>query len=158
MPIFARKRCCCGTLEICSKEPNSPIRWDEAIKEYYIGEALRLAVHYCPHCGGRTPKSRRASPYAHVTMAEEFRIQKLFIGVRTVADVLTRFGQPDEEQDPVSAVRHVRSLFLKRQHGEVFRGLIYKKLSPVADVIFEVGVGDSVKGSWIQKYVGESKG
>jgi hypothetical protein len=91
-------------------------------------------------------------------MAEEFRIQKLFIGVRTVADGLTRFGQPDEERDPVSAVRHVRSLLRKRQHGEVFRGLIYKQLSPVADVIFEVGAGDSVKGSWIQKYIGQSKG
>jgi hypothetical protein len=34
--------------------------------------------------------------------------------------------------------------------------MIYKKLSPVADIYFEVGTNDSVKGSWIQKHLGKA--
>jgi hypothetical protein len=36
--------------------------------------------------------------------------------------------------------------------------MVYKKLSPAADVYFDVGTSDSVRGRWIQKYVGENAG
>jgi hypothetical protein len=72
-------------------------------------------------------------------------------------DVLARFGPPDEEREIVSGVRRL-SLFRKPERGEAFRGLVYKQLSEVADVIFEVGVSDSVRGTWMQKSVGKSKG
>jgi len=103
------------------------------------------------------PDSRRASFFAHVTREEESRIYDLFRDIRTVADVIARFGPPDEERELASAVRWP-SRHSKPERGEAFRGLVYKSLSPVADIVFHVGIGDSVRGTWIQKYVGDKKG
>jgi hypothetical protein len=35
--------------------------------------------------------------------------------------------------------------------------LVYKSLSPVAEILFNVGDNDTVRGTWSQKYVGEKK-
>ena len=158
-PPKEKGECRCGILEIASKEPDNPIRWDERMNEYFIsnGKGGSMMVYYCPFCGGRTPESRRASFWAHVTQDEETRIYNLFNGIRTVKDVIARFGLPDEERDFGSAVRHPGRWF-RRARGEVFRTLVYKKLSPVADITFEVGTSDSVRGTWIQKYVGDHPG
>ncbi len=157
--MFKKSKCNCGALEMASREVNHPIRWDERMNEYYIahGKSGHLMVYYCPVCGGRAPESRRASMFAHVTQEEEIRIYGLFRGVRTVSDVVARFGPPDQERDIAAAVRRPGSR-AKAERGEAFRGLVYKSLSPVADIVFQVGYGDSVTGTWIQKYVGDKKG
>ncbi len=156
MPPKRKDVCDCGVLESASKEPVHPIRWDERMNEYFIahGKSGRMMIYYCPFCGGRVPESRRASMFAHVTQQEETRIFELFRGVRTVADVIAKFGPADEERQFASGVRKP-SRDAKRERGEIFRGLVYKSLSPVADIVFEVGSSDSVRGTWIQKYVGE---
>jgi hypothetical protein len=157
MPPERKDVCDCGALENASKEPNHPIRWDERMNEYYIatGECGRMMVYYCPFCGGKTPESRRDSLFAHVTQAEETRIFGLFHGIHTVADAIARFGQPDEDREFAAAVRRP-GVDGKPEVGETFRGLVYKSLSPVADIVFEVGSNDSVRGAWNQKYVGEN--
>lgn len=159
MPPERKDSCDCGALENASKEADHPIRWDERMNEYFIahGKGGKMMIYFCPICGGRTPESRRASFFAHVTQEEETRIYGLFRGIRTVADVVARFGPPDEERELGAAVRHPERDG-KPSRGEVFRSLVYKKLSPVADVCFEVGASDSVRGQWIQKYVGNQKG
>ena len=151
-----RDVCDCSVLENASKEPAHPIRWDERMNEYYLatGETGRMMIYYCPFCGGRAPESRRASMFAHVTQKEETRIFGLFRGIRTVADVFAKFGQPDEELEFASGVRSL-SRDNKPERGEIFRGLVYKSLSPVADIVFEVGSSESVRGTWNQKYVGD---
>ncbi len=113
-----------------------------------------MVVYYCPFCGGRTPKSRRGSFFAHVSHEEEARIRHLFVGIRTVTDVLARYGPPDEELDAGSSVRYPERKGAPPR-GEVFRHLVYKSLSPVADVFFKVGTSDSVQGTWIAKHVGD---
>jgi len=151
-----RKEICdCGVLEKASQEPNHPIRWDEKLNEYFIayGSGGRMMVYYCPFCGGSTPQSRRASLFAHVTHEEETRIFNLFRGIRTVSDVTRRFGPPDENHEIASSIR-TPARRGKPEHGETFRGLVYKNLSPVADIIFQVGDSDTVRGTWVQKYVG----
>lgn len=77
MPAKRSEICDCGPLENASKEPGHPIRWDEPMNEYYIahGKDGRMMVYYCPFCGGSSPKSRRASFFAHVTQHEEVRIR-----------------------------------------------------------------------------------
>lgn len=115
-----------------------------------------MMVYYCPFCGSPTPKSRRDSLFAHVTDKEETRIIELFRGIRTVADVTARFGPPDEEREFATGTR-TPSHEGKPERGEIFRGLVYNNLSPVADIVFEVGDGDTVRGTWIQKYIGEKK-
>jgi hypothetical protein len=158
MPPKRKDVCDCGVLENASKEPDHAIRWDEKMNEYYIayGKSGRMMVYYCPFCGGSTPKSRRSSMFAHVTQQEETRIFGLFRGVRTVSDVIARFGPPDEERKFASGVRSP-SREGKPERGEIFRGLVYNSLSPVADIVFEVGSSDSVRGTWNQKYVGDKE-
>ena len=154
---FPRKEICdCGVLEKASKEPEHPIRWDEEMNEYYIavGNSGHMMIYYCPFCGGRTPESRRSSPFAHVSEEEAFRIYQLFGGLRTVSDIKARFGLPDEEQETGCAVEHPESQG-EPGYGTVFRTMIYKDLSPVADVVFEIGMNDSVYGKWVQKYIGD---
>ncbi len=157
MPPDRKDVCDCGVLENASKEPGNPIRWDERMNEYHIVDAKggQMMIYYCPFCGGRVPESRRASMFAHVTQQEKTRIFELFRGVRTVADVIAKFGPADEEREFASGVRSP-SRDGKSEQGEIFRGLVYKKLSPVADIVFEIGSSDSVRGTWNQKYVGEN--
>src|ERR1041384_3666283 len=137
MPLFRKGTCKCGMLESASKEEDKPIRWSERMNEYYIayGNGGRMMVYYCPFCGGSTPKSRRASFFAHVTQQEEHRIIELFRGIRSVPDVIARFGPPDEEREFASSVRRTGRKG-QAQRGEVFRGLVYKNLSAVADIVF----------------------
>jgi len=151
-----RDICDCGVLENASKEPSSPIRWDERMNEYHIVDTKggQMMVYYCPFCGGSTPKSRRGSFFAHVTQEEEHRITELFRGIHTVSDVVARFGPPDEQREFASGVRSP-ARDGKPERGEIFRGLVYKSLSPVADIVFNVGDSDTVRGTWIQKYVGD---
>ncbi len=145
-------------LEKASKEPAHPIRWDEKLNEYYLayGKGGRMMVYYCPFCGGSTPPSRRGSFFAHVTDEEESRIYRMFRGIRTTSDVTDRFGPPDETREFASSTR-TPSRDGKPERGEIFRGLVYQNLSPVADIIFEVGNNDSVRGTWIQKSVGNEQ-
>jgi len=103
---------------------------------------------------GSTPKSCRASLFAHVSDQEANRITGLFRGIRKVSDVIARFGPPDEEREFASGVI-TSERDGKPARGEVFRGLVYKNLSPVADIYFNVGDSDTVRGTWIQKYIGE---
>ncbi len=160
MPHERKDVCNCGALENASKEPDHAIRWDEEMNEYYIAYGSsggRMMIYYCPFCGGSAPESRRDSMFAHVTDKEEARIGELFIGLRTVADVVARFGPPDEEREVAWGQRSPRREG-QPECGEVFRGLVYKGLSPVADIVFHVGTSESVRGTWIQKYVGPHPG
>jgi Domain of unknown function (DUF6980) len=149
-----KETCDCGHLENASKEPDHPIRFNTRMNEYYLSlkNGGQMMIYYCPFCGGRTPESRRSSFFAHVTQEEEMRIYKLFEGIRNVTDTIAKFGPPDEEQEFGSAVR-TKEHDSKPSRGEVFRTMIYKKLSPVADVYFEIGTNNSVSGSWIQKHL-----
>lgn len=151
-----RKMCDCGSLENASKEPDHAIRFDAQMKEYYIayGTGSRMMVYYCPHCGGKIPESRRPSLFAHVTEKESMRIVRLLKGIRTVEDVLAKFGPPDEEREQNSSVRHPEREG-KPETGEWFlRTMVYKNLSPVANVKFAVGAGGSVHPSWSGKSIG----
>ena len=71
-----REICDCGVLENASKEPGHSIRFDPHLNEYHIAQPNGgcMMVYYCPFCGGRTPDSRRASLFAHVTEAEQQRL------------------------------------------------------------------------------------
>jgi hypothetical protein len=85
----------------------------------------------------------RFSPTSH---KRETRIYALFRGIRTVTDVIARFDPADEERAFGSAVRHPERGG-QPSRGEAFRSLVYKKLSPVADIYFEVGSNDTVRAS-----------
>jgi hypothetical protein len=157
MPSARKEICDCGILESASKETGHPIRINKRMNEYYLSlkDNGQMMIYYCPFCGGSTPKSQRSSFFAHVTQDEETRIYKLFAGIHNVAEAIARFGPPDDEREFGSAMR-TKEQDGKPARGEVFRTMIYKKLSPVADIYFEIGTNNSVKGSWIQKHLGKA--
>ena len=94
--------------------------------------------------------------FAHVTDSERHRICSLFEGIKTEADVVARFGSPDEIRDLGTVVVHPERGETPSR-GEVFKNLIYKNLSPVADVVFNIGDGGTARGTWVQKYVGKKE-
>ncbi|HEY3762835.1 MAG TPA: hypothetical protein VGN23_13910 [Verrucomicrobiae bacterium] len=150
-----RKEICdCGVLEDASREPDHPIRWSEKTHEYYIAYANKgsMMIYYCPFCGGKTPASRRSSLFTHVTGQEEKRLYELLKGLKSISDVVARFGPPDEDRELGAATQHPERDG-KPAWGEAFRTLTYKKLSTVADIYFEVRQSDSVRGMWVQKRI-----
>ena len=84
------------------------------------------------------------------------RIHGLFKGIRTTADVTARYGPPDEERE-AGAASSEREKGETPARGVVYRTMIFKNLSPVANVVFYVGAGESVQGGWIGKYLGGKK-
>jgi hypothetical protein len=98
MPPKRKSICDCRVSERASKEPGHSIQWDERLHEYHIvyGNGGRMMLYYGSFCGGSVPKSRRDSLFAHVSQAEQVRIYHLLDKIRNVADVLARFGPPDE--------------------------------------------------------------
>ena len=154
-----KENCDCGVLERASKEPGHPIRFDSELNEYHIvysmgGKNAQMMIYYCPHCGGRVPQSRRTSLFAHATEAELQRITSLLKGIKTVSDVIDRFGPPDEERERASRVGYPEKEG-NPPSGELFlRTLIYKNISETIQVNFSVGANESVHPSWHGKYIG----
>lgn len=100
MPNNRITPCKCGFLEQHANEPDSPIRFDPKLNEYHFiyltstGEATMM-IYYCPICGGRAPKSRRANLFCRLTHSERRRLTELTKNMRTVQDVITTLGEPD---------------------------------------------------------------
>ena len=143
--------CDCGALERCSKEPGHPIRFDDRMNEYHLHHARgQMMIYYCLFCGGRTPTSRRATLFAHVSDAERGRLSSLFAGISTEKEVLERFGRPDEETD-FGVISVVPEKDGKPEHGTAARQLKYTRLSEVAVVVFNAYGDGRVTRTWYSK-------
>ena len=68
-PNFDAPKCDCRTLERLSKEPSIPIEFDAKLNEYRLRGTVgeQIMIYHCPFCGGRTPNSRRAELFTHIT-------------------------------------------------------------------------------------------
>lgn len=155
-----KKKCDCGTVENASQEPQHPIRFDPELNEYYIALDTtgkgRMMIYYCPFCGGAVPESRRSSLFMHVPTMERWRIIRLLKGVKTISDVLARFGPPDEDAEVPSVIGHPIKDG-ESTGGEILwqRTLLYRNISETADVKFSVGEKESVRPSWSAKSKGK---
>src|SRR5580700_110793 len=101
--------CKCGFLERTADEPGVPIKFDVKMNEYHIehgGEDRggQSILYHCPFCGGAAPPSRRQTFFATITSAETERLTELTGDVKTIADVLARFGEPDDDMDPGTTI------------------------------------------------------
>ena len=145
MPPLRREICDCGYLERFSREPGHPIRWDESLNEYYIGygNSGRTMVYYCPFCGGSTPKSRRTQLFHHLTNQENRRLTDMTRGLKTVEEVIAKFGSPEFDQ-PAGMTTTKPERDGQPETTRVYRVLIYQKLSEVADVHVTVYPTDKV--------------
>ena len=101
MPIPNEKgECRCGGLAQVAQDPTCPVEFDARLNEYHITHTIEngggySVVNFCPFCGGSAPKSLRGSLTNPVSDAEQQRLTDLTKGLRTMADVIAAFGEPD---------------------------------------------------------------
>jgi hypothetical protein len=110
--------CECDWFEQAAAEPNVPVQFDETVGAYdlvYDGPEgpHRLRLYFCPFCGGSAPTSRREEMFARLTDTELHRLRELTDDLKTIEDVIGRFGPPDEdhpvgdgERSPADLARH----------------------------------------------------
>lgn len=154
-----REICDCGSLQHMADEPNCPVEFDAGLNEYHIvhqGGGYSM-IYYCPFCGGRVPKSRRDRLFQTITDAEQHRLCELTKGMRTVEDVIRAFGEPDVQQSIGMAITTPEK---EGQPGttQAYPGMIYKKLSTIADVYVTLYPNDRVAIRFQGKGVKETKG
>src|SRR6267143_2746651 len=93
--------CDCGWLDRAADDPSMPLGFDAETNEYYIemkghvqGRAL---IRFCPSCGGDAPVSKRDDLFHVVAAEDQMRVHEFATELRTKADVLNKWGTPDEE-------------------------------------------------------------
>ena len=151
--------CTCNYLERASEEPRSPIVFDVAMQEYHIkniGEdAGHSMVYHCPFCGGAAPKSKRASFFATITDTEWGRLRDLTRGLKTVVEVIEKFGEPDQDLPDGLSVKS-RGSETEAQTVNSYRMLLYTKLSETAVVQFiDYGPDRGVRATFQGKHLGK---
>jgi len=151
MPNLQASECECGTLEQHSREPSIPIVFDAALNEYHIvGTAgQQVMINYCHFCGGRAPASRRDENFHNLDHQEQMRLIKVIGGLKTLADVMDRFGAADFDVPNATFVTERADAVSPKT--TYFRQMIYRGLSDTADVHVVVGLNDVVQFSFSPK-------
>jgi hypothetical protein len=159
MPRKEKGNCKCGVLESMTDEPKCPVEFDAVLNEYHItGEGnSHWMIYYCPFCGGRTPKSRRARLFNTLTHDERERLFKLTEGYRTLDEVIAAFGQPDIDQ-PVGVAKITPEREGIPEITEGGRVVVYTKLSDTADVRVKVHPTGVVGFSFLSKAIKKDAG
>ena len=150
--------CTCRFLERASEEPTSPIVFDAHMNEFHmenVGKGRRghTSIYHCPFCGGAAPLSKRRTFFATITSTESARLFKLTSGLKTLADVVAKMGEPDDDLDPGQR-EHSNGSDTTPPEVTSYRTLTYKSLSKTADVAFvdygpERGVRITLSGKYL---------
>lgn len=141
--------CDCGFLDRLADDPDLPVRFDEEMNEFHFiysssrGGEGHLLIHHCFFCGGKAPASRRPSFFRAISRAEQDRLWALLKPMKALADVVSAWGQPDQDLDPGTDV------MTPEKDGEPgtiqrFRTLEYSHLSETAVVSVRVYPDDRV--------------
>jgi hypothetical protein len=94
----AQKACNCGYPAKWAADPNSPIIFDETLKEYRVLLKDSRSCHimrYCIFCGGKLPKSKRQELFSVLDKGEVDCVNAELAGAKSIADVYHRLGKPD---------------------------------------------------------------
>jgi hypothetical protein len=133
--------------------------FDPELREYDIEtrDGGRLRIYHCYFCGGAAPRSKRASLFATIPQDEEDRLRELTSGFATLADVIRRFGKPDDDM-PTGVGTKTRAKGGKPPTIKSYRLLRYSNLSKTAEVEFvDYGPETGVRATLQGKYIGKKK-
>ncbi|MCI0443865.1 hypothetical protein L0152_11725 [bacterium] len=82
-----------------TKDPNSPIRFDEEMNEYHIAfkepSEGHYIMRYCFSCGGKMPKSKRRTFFMDIDRAEVKKLRSIMRDVKNVESMILRLGPSD---------------------------------------------------------------
>jgi hypothetical protein len=153
--------CTCRFLEGISGEKDSPIVFDAELQEYQLrwpgSEKGSGPIYHCPFCGGKAPRSKRASLFAQVSMGEVMRLRDLTRGLATVPEAIAALGQPQEDIPDGMVIQTPESAD-EPSKASSYRMLKWAHLSEVADVhLIDYGP-HGVKFTFNGKYLGERAG
>jgi hypothetical protein len=145
--------CTCNYLERAAAEPDIPIAFDAEMNEYqiaFVNNRNSATIYHCPFCGGAAPHSKRASFFATITFRESARLAELTSGMATTAQVIDKFGKPDEDL-AYGTGELTHGTTTEPPTHKTYRVLYYRALSDTVDVMFtdygpERGVRASLSG------------
>lgn len=153
------RACKCKSLERAADEPTSNVEFDPGLNEYNIRtrDGGTLRIYHCFFCGGAAPHSKRSSLFAVITNGERERLQELTTGFTTLADVIRRFGKPDDDMPTgLSSIMAARNG--KPPTTKMYRVIRYRALSKTAEVEFvDYGPEHGVRATLQGKYLGKPK-
>lgn len=137
MPDPNAPECDCRWLENAAEDPHVPITFDSKLNEYHLIRGGELGgtmlFYHCPFCGGRAPKSRRDALFLHVTHEEMLRLDTLTRNLKSLADVVAAFGNPDEDYPTGHGVTKPGAVG-EPDKTEHYRSIRYNNLSQTAVV------------------------
>ena len=145
--------CDCGWLAQGANDPAVPIGFDDQTNEYYVemrGSGCidaRMFIHFCPNCGGDAPVSKRASLFTPVAPEDSIQVGQFAIELQTKADVLAKWGPPDEEIRGGYGIPESD----QSERTILFDVMRYTKILRTAWVDVIVRLDDSVKISYLPK-------
>lgn len=94
--------CTCGYLDKKASDPDHPVAFDPEVNEFHFvvrglnGEPkAKYCIYHCPFCGGATPESVREHLFSVIPDAEDGRLRELFSRLKTIDQVVEKFGPPD---------------------------------------------------------------
>ena len=97
--IEKNKECNCNSVIIWSKTHTFPIEYDSKYEEYNLlgYQKSRLAMYYCPICGGQLPKAKRADFFTTPSDEEMNEITAKLKNINKLEDFIKILGPPDKE-------------------------------------------------------------
>jgi hypothetical protein len=158
MPDPNAPLCDCRTIEQAVEDPKCPVEFDEQTGEYFIrcGENGKLLLYHCFFCGGRLPESKRQQLFAHVDTKELRRLVKLTKDIKTFGQVVSEFGEADEDMD-VGSMTTYPGIESKPPVTVYYRTIVYYGLSKTCDVSVHVHEGERVSYSFSPKPIARIK-
>ena len=129
--------CGCDFLDREADDPDTPIVFDEQLKEYRFecpsSKHGSILIYHCPFCGGAATESKRGKLFAVVSSSEADRLYQSLEHIQSLEEAIRIIGSPDQD-DPRGLVIHRPEKDGKAPTVESYRSLLYKKLSETADI------------------------
>lgn len=91
----------CLCIRSRAEDPSGPVHWDASVEEYNFttteegGRSSFFRIYFCPWCGIRLPQGRRSELLARPSEADVQVLRSRLEGATTVAEVISRIGEPD---------------------------------------------------------------
>jgi hypothetical protein len=160
MPNPDTPACECRWFERAVADDSIPVVFDELMNEYHLlhhNGRGHLLFYHCPFCGGRAPKSLRATYWTEVSMEESVRLHALTKDIRTPEEVFSTFGPPDQDFEFGSGCTTPGSQEEAPETTLGPRRVVYKSLSETAEVHVLIDRYDRLKFSFRGRYIGPKR-
>ena len=140
--------CDCGSLPSWAADPSLSIHHDEEMNEY-TQESLGI-FYYCIHCGGRMPKSLRATFFTQPSQAEAQDFVDRTCGLKSLEEVVSALGKPSSDFGPIPISQSQRDIYgMKAVH----RQLTYNDFWDTLSAVFQEMEDGTLCRSYGGKYI-----